>query len=284
MGEQVLAIDAWVNPNTPECARVWHDQRFPNQVRTEVFLESTQTIAQGCSIEATIGDMRAAGIERGVLSGMYSYSPWEDVEQFMEFLAAQCRAHPDAFIASGGLDPRTNYPGVKLLERMVRELDFRAFRVMPTLVGLPPDDAAYYPFYVKCIELGIPVTVNIGFPGPREDVTLQHPLHLDRVLRDFPELTLVGTHVGFPWQLEVIALLTRHPNFFLMTSAFAPKHYPREYLDFMNTRGAEKVMFATDYPLLPFERCVREALELPLEPDVMRRFLRDNALSVFRWD
>jgi predicted TIM-barrel fold metal-dependent hydrolase len=284
MTSGAFAIDTWVNPNTPDCARVWYEQQFPAQVRTEVFQSSTDLIGQGCSIEETITDMRSAGIDRGVLSGMYTYSPWPDVRDFFRFLADTCREHPDVFIASGGVDPRTGYEGVKTLEWMVRELDFRAFRVMPTLVGLPPNDAIYYPFYVKCIELDIPVTCNVGFPGPRMDVTLQHPLHLDRVLRDFPELKVIGTHVGSPWQLEVIAMLVKYPNFFLMTSAFAPKHYPREYLDFMNTRGAHKIMFATDYPLLPFDRCMNEARELPLKPDVMQRFLRDNALELFRWN
>lgn len=283
MSSEIQAVDAWVNPNTPECARVWYEQKYPNMVRNEVFKDSTELIAEGETIEQTIELMRAAGIERGVLSGMHTYAPNEDVKAFLESIASACAAHPGTFIAAGGVDPLTHYEGVKTLEWMVKELDFRAFRVMPALVGRPPSDATFYPFFVKCIELDIPVTVNVGFPGPRADVRPQHPLHLDRVLRELPELRVIATHVGFPWHLEVIALLSKYPNFQLMTSAFAPKHYPREYIDYMNTRGADKIMFATDYPLLPFDRCAREARELDLKPDVMRKFLRDNALEAFRW-
>lgn len=278
------AIDTWVNPNTPECARVWYDQHHPAVVRSEVFRSSAETIDRGEPIAKTVERMRDAGVERGVLSGMYTYAPDGDIERFLEMIAEACRDHPDVFIASGGVDPTTNYEGVKKLEWMVTELDFRAFRVMPTLVGRPPSDPIYYPFYVKCIELGIPITINVGFPGPREDPRPQHPLHLDPVLRDFPELTVVATHVGFPWHLEVVAMLQKYPNLYLMTSAFAPKHYPSEYIQFMNTRGAHKVMFATDFPLLPFDRCMREAEDLGLKPDVLRRFLRENALEVFRWN
>jgi uncharacterized protein len=281
---ELRAVDAWVNPNTPDCARVWYEAKYPNMVRTEVFKDASDDIGEGESIERTIELMHEAGIERGVLSGMHSYSPYERTEEFLEFIAGVCKQYPETFIAAGGVDPLTHYEGVKTLEWMVKELDFRAFRVMPSLVGRPPSDATYYPFYVKCIELDIPITVNVGFPGPRADVWPQHPLHLDRVLRELPELRVIATHVGFPWHLEVIAMLQKYPNFQLMTSAFAPKHYPREYIDFLNTRGSRKLMFATDYPLLPFDRCTAEAQELGLEPEVLTRFMRDNALEAFRWD
>jgi predicted TIM-barrel fold metal-dependent hydrolase len=69
----------------------------------------------------------------------------------------------------------------------------------------------------------------------------------------------------------------------MMTSAFLPKYLPDELIHFMNTRGQDKVMFATDFPFLPFDRAVEAAGALRLRPGVLEKYLRDNALRVFRW-
>lgn len=51
----------------------------------------------------------------------------------------------------------------------------------------------------------------------------------------------------------------------------------------MNTRGRDKVLFASDHPVLSFERCLGEAVQLPFREGVLEQYLRGNALRVFRW-
>jgi predicted TIM-barrel fold metal-dependent hydrolase len=173
---------------------------------------------------------------------------------------------------------------VRRLEKAVREYGFSGAYIMPSMIGLPPNHACYFPVYAKCVELGLPIKINVGVPGPLRPAALQHPMLLDEVLLAFPELTVVGVHLGHPWQREVVALLQKYPNFYLATSAWSPKYVPQEIWDFANTsRGINKVMWATDYPLLSVERCVREGWEVPLKDEAKRRYLRDNALEVFKF-
>ncbi len=133
-------------------------------------------------------------------------------------------------------------------------------------------------------RLNIPVVINIGFPGPLRYAKYQRPLDLDDVCITFPELTVVATHIGHPWHLETVALLQKHANFRLMTSGFVPKYVPQEIIHTLNTRAQHKVMFSADYPIQDFQRCVDEALKLPLRPGILRRYMRENALETFRME
>lgn len=282
-GDRPNVIDAWINPNPAVVAEVWHTQTHPRDVASRIFAAGEQ-IGQGHAIEQTLAEMDAAGVSAGVLSSMKEYSPYEDLMKFHQLTAELVAQFPDRFIAAGGVSPAEGVmEASRMAERLVKELDFRAIKVMPSIVGAPPDDRMYYPLYAKCCELGVPITVNVGFPGPRTPAEPHRPIHLDEVCRTFPELTVVMTHLGWPWHLEVIALLLKYEQLFLMTSAWAPRYYPAELVQFMATRGQGRVMFATDYPLLPFGRCVREALELNLPPEALESFLHGTAEKVFRW-
>jgi predicted TIM-barrel fold metal-dependent hydrolase len=160
----------------------------------------------------------------------------------------------------------------------------RLARVTPFLINRPPSDKVYYPLYAKCIELGVPISINTGIPGPPMPAEPQRPLYLDEVCLFFPELVLIMAHGADPWWGEAIRLLLKYPNLYMMTSAYAPKYLPAELIQFMNTRGQNKVLFASDHPVLSFERCLAEAEALPFRDGVLEKYLRSNALAVFRWD
>ena len=142
-------------------------------------------------------------------------------------------------------------------------------------------DAASYPVFAKCCELGLPVSVNTGIPGPPAPGQVQHPMHLDEVCLFFPELTVVMAHGADPWWAEAIRLMLKYPGLHLMTSAYAPKYLPRALLDFIDRRGGEKVIFASDHPVLAMRRCVDEARALTLKPERPAAYLSGNAQRLF---
>jgi predicted TIM-barrel fold metal-dependent hydrolase len=111
----------------------------------------------------------------------------------------------------------------------------------------------------------------------------QRPLYLDEVCLFFPDLVMIMAHGADPWWGEAIRLLLKYPNLYMMTSAYLPKYLPPELIHFMNTRGQDKILFATDFPFLPFDRAVTTARELPLRDGVAEKYLRDTARRVFRW-
>ncbi len=279
------AVDAWINPNPPEVAVVWREQEHPRDVATRLFKHRADEILNGLPIADMVERMRAVGIERGVLAAMTTASPWP-AREFYEWVARTVEEYPGVFIASGGVEPMAPMAAVRDVEYMVRELDFKLVRLMPAVVGLPPTAPQYYPVYAKCVELQVPVGITVGVPGPLVPADVQHVRHLDRICCDFPDLVVVASHMGNPWTEELVAYLAKFPNLYLMTSAWAPRHYPKPILDFLNSsRGKTKVMFATDYPLMGFERCMKEARQLPFASDeVADLFFRDNCLRVLGWN
>ena len=287
MGEYKL-IDPFLNMPGPKGQQRTQD---PNIAR---WFKDSKALFEGATPQEMLADMDETGIEMGILTcsaGGVPTNPYQvgqnvteegllaAYERFSEFKAAA----PDRIIGCIGIDPTGLMTSVRQLERAVREWGFNCCWMMPSLVGLPPNHAVYYPIYAKCVELDIPVKLNVGFPGPLRFADPQRPAYLDEVLIAFPELKVVGTHVGHPWQMETVGLLQKHANFYLITSGWAPRHVPQEIWDVVNRRAPNKLMWSSDYPILPMQRCVKEGWEVPLKDDVKRRYLRDNALEVFKF-
>src|SRR5580704_812835 len=260
------------------------------------WFKGSKAMSEGATLDEMVADMDAGDVEfahvtaaiMGRVSGP-TYGVGQDIpDQLFEALcrrpAELMQRFPGRFKASVGLDPTRVMGAVRRLEKAVREYGFSGAYIMPSMIGLPPNHASYFPIYAKCVELGLPIKINVGLPGPMRPAAIQHPMALDEVMLAFPELTVIGVHLGHPWQREVIALLQKYPNFYLVISAWAPKYVPQEIWDFANTRrGINKIMWATDYPAMSVERCVREGWEVPLKEEAKRRYLRDNALEVFRF-
>lgn len=91
-------------------------------------------------------------------------------------------------------------------------------------------------------------------------------------------------HGADPWWGVATRLMIKYANLHLMTSAYSPKHFPVELIHFMNTRGKNKILFASDHPALDLERCVTEARALDLREGVLEKFLYENANRFFFGD
>jgi uncharacterized protein len=146
---------------------------------------------------------------------------------------------------------------------------------------LPPTHALCYPLYAACVELDVPVCLQVGLTGPLRSSEPGRPLHVERVALDFPELKIVCGHIGYPWQGEMIALATKFPNVYIDTSAYKPKRYPPELVAFMKAHGRRKVMFGTNYPMLTPAVCLLEVDALGLDEEARALFLGGNARAVF---
>jgi uncharacterized protein len=228
-------------------------------------------------IAVTLEQMDQWGIAKGMVGVGGPNSPGE----------LAIKRHPDRFIASGNADPNKGVAGTKEIRRLKAEWDIRAVGVFPS--GTHPqvaiDDPLMYPIYNTCAELGIAVFCCAGVPGPRLPMAPQRVELIDRVMYDFPELTFVTRHGCEPWQDLAVKLMLKWPNLYYSTSAFAPKHYPKAIIDYANTRGADKIIYAGYYPMgLSLERIVTELRDVPFKDEVWPKFLRGNAARVLGLD
>jgi len=267
---RLLAIDCWLNPSTGMSN---YRPEFLVRVARDYFKREKEMF-EHTPLEELLRQMDAAGVERAVIT-MDGGNP--------EPVAEIARSFPGKFICSTVVDPTAGMATLRLLDKLVAKYDLRLARIIPFLINRPPNDKTYYPVYAKCIELDLPISINTGIPGPPMPAEPQRPLYLDEVCLFYPELKLIMAHGADPWWGEAIRLMLKYPNLHMMTSAYAPKYLPQELIQFMNTRGSHKVLFASDHPVLSFERCVNEAAALPFREGVLERYLRGNALALFRW-
>jgi len=264
------AIDCWLNLSTGAST---YRPEFLVRVAREYFKREKEMF-EHTPFEELLRQMDTAGVERAIIT-MDGANP----EPAYEI----AKAFPGKFICSSVIDPTSGMTALRLLEKLVSRYDLRLARIVPFLINRPPNDKVYYPVYAKCIELDLPISINTGIPGPPMPAEPQRPLYLDEVCLFYPELKLIMAHGADPWWGEAIRLMIKYPNLYMMTSAYAPKYLPPELIQFMNTRGRGKLLFASDHPVLSFERCLGEAAALPLREGVLERYLRDNALALFRW-
>src|SRR6185295_14335455 len=234
----------------------------------------SEEIFKDISVPELIEAMDRAAVEKCIIT--------TDAEHPSEHALSFPKDDPDRFVLSLSLDPRNGMNAVRALERMVRTQPVVLARITPFMVGaVPPNDRVYYPVYAKCIELDLPIAINTGLPGPPMPGQCQDPMYLDEVCVFFPELKLVMAHGADPWWDVAIRLMIKYRNLYLQTSAYAPRYFPPQLIHFMNTRGKDKIMFASDHPVLSFERCVKEAEELDLREGVLDKFLYSNAERLF---
>lgn len=195
------------------------------------------------------------------------------------------RRHPGRFIPSMSIDPNK---GVEELRNVVKNFELHGIRALTAFPSglfpqVPINDKKFYPFYAKCCELGIPIFVCAGVPGPRLQMMAQHVELIDEVMYDFPELVFVTRHGCEPWADLAVKLMLKWPGLHYSTSAFAPKHYPREIIQYANTRGADKIMYAGYFPMgLSLERIFNDLPGVPFKDEVWPKFLHENARRVLK--
>jgi len=276
-------IDIVVNlfgPDEVAAGQTGFDAGFMEQIRMP------QEMRCGVGMDDYLRLMDAANIEHSLLVAVRAGDPARrgSFEIPYEKVAAWCAAHPDRFSGLAGADPTRGMRQLADLH-MASELGFVGVHAYPHWFSLPPDAAQWYPIYAKCCELDLPFMLQVGQNLIyQKDVRLPsvaRPILLDRVAIDFPELTLIGIHVGIPWADEMIAMAWKHERIYIGLDAYAPKHLPASLVHYMNTYGNAKVLFGTDWPVIDPRRGVREMQAHGLRPESWQSIMRDNAIRIF---
>jgi uncharacterized protein len=224
-------------------------------------------------IDVTLAQMDRFGISTGLVS----------LSVNTEVTETALTRHPGRFAASFTIDPNEGMKGVDRLVKAYERWGVRAASFFPhgTSPQVAIDAPLAYVYYAKCVELGIPMFVTVGIAGPRVPSLVQHVERLDQVLYDFPDLVLVMRHGAEPWTDLAVKLMIKWPNLYYSTSGFAPKYYPTSIVDYANTRGAHKVLYAGYFPMgLTLERIFTEMADVPFNEDVWPEFLGANAARV----
>ena len=245
-------------------------------------------LQQGLTVEEHLAIMDEAGVDLALVPAIKAGDARVRDSWAVPYarVAEICDRHPDRFRGLAGVDPTLGMAGLRELETGVREHGFVGAHLYPHWFELAPDHARYYPIYAKCCELDVPIMMQVGhclsYGTSRTFPNVGRPQTLDTVACDFPELKLIGIHLGYPWTDEMISVAYKHRNVYIAGDAYAPRHWPAEFRRFADSWGQDKVLFGTDFPIIDPRRAMREIEELGMRPEPMAKLLGRNAEGLFR--
>jgi hypothetical protein len=246
-------------------------------------------------VQDVLAGMDRANVARALLPAKVYYRAEEpEVDALHRELARMAaesggRLKVVASILPPELGPATYWDvmqNVRLIRRAHAEYGIVGVHLTPSPWGIPPNDRWFYPVYAACVDLGLAVFTYVGMPGPLWPLVPNDPIHLDEVALAFPDLPIIAHHIGDPWVDVMVRLAAHHPNVFICTSAWSPRRYPDQLVEFIRrgwhgVAGCEKVLFATDFPLTDLDKTVKQARELDVGADQLKAILADNARKMF---
>lgn len=233
------------------------------------------------TVDDLVKEMEGSDVGSSILQAEHE---WGRDEDWNERVAQIVQKHSDRFACGfASVDPRRGMDAVREAERANRELGLRGVVFEPGFLKIAPTDRRCYPIYAKCVELGIPVGlhtgVNFSSHGP---IANGRPVLVDEVACDFPELTIICHHGGWPWPHESVAIAWKHPNVYLEFGAISPKYIADkggwgDMAHFMDSVLRDKILFGTDWPMIRHERVLTEVEKLGLREASLDAYLRGNA-------
>lgn len=234
-------------------------------------------------VDELISLMDEAGVEKVFLAKllMFSYfhkKPYEGCS--LEELAQVIKGHPNRFVGLATYNPNQIMESLREIEKAVKVYGFKGVYMHIFGFDIPLHDRKMYPLYTKCVELGIPCCMQVGYV--LEGMPSEHarPIYLDRIALDFPELVIVGTHTGYPWCEELVAVAYKFQNVYFGVSAHFPKYMDPTVVRNIDSRLRDKSIFGTNG--LPFKPMLSQINELGLREEAKNKLLRENAIKVFK--
>ncbi|MDD5288531.1 MAG: amidohydrolase family protein [Dehalococcoidales bacterium] len=237
----------------------------------------TERLVRGLTHDELVKMMDEAGVEKGLVS-IHSEKEHDWVRELR-------RKYPGKFLARFRVNPIANgiMNEVRTIKKLVKEEGLQIITITGYFVGVPCTDARLFPLYSLAVEYDLKVCIAVGYPGPAGFARTQSPLYVDEICYLFPEMKVVQTHLGHPWVEEAIHNVIKYPNCYLQTNEYRPKYFPPEFIHHLNSRAQDKVMWASGHPTITFQTSINDVKALPIRDDVRPKFLRDNALCLYKF-
>ena len=270
-------IDFRFRPNTPEiidgiknsnmfraaCKAIGFDARKPQP------------------LDAIVEDLDKLGVEVGVITGRDSETTYGSPNNNGSVLAF-CKAYPKKFVGFWGIDPHKGMAAVREIVKAVEEHGMKGIAIDPYLAHIPASEARFYPLYTKCCELNIPVFITMAPPPEVHGALLDYarPRDIDRVARDFPELTLIMSHGGYPYVDESIYVCQRNANVYMDISEYERSPQVATYVRAMNGPIADKVVFASAHPFIELKDALDAYKDFELTDENRNKVMYANAKRI----
>ncbi len=282
MAQDVKAIDFMYYVATPEFIAKWNDAKKGELIcRMERAIGGLPSFD---SINTMVRKMDDANVERVFITQTKMWSHWNKwmyMDTTLEDVVQYTRLYPDRFIGLAGYNPFRIKDSLREIEIAVREHGFKGVYVHIYGFDIPLHDPKMYPLFAKCVELDVPVSMQVGHVLEAMPSEHARPMCLDRIACDFPDLKMIGAHTGWPWVEELISVCYKWENVWLGIDAWMPKYLKPEVIQFIGSRmGQDRCLWGTNG--LPWKESLDQLEQLGLKSEAKRKLLRDNAVALFK--
>ena len=197
--------------------------------------------------------------------------------------------HADVALAFVSVDPTRGPEAVREARRLVATGRVHGLKLHPPLQQFYPNDRAAYPLYEVFAEAKLPVLFHTGHSGIGTGVPggggirlkFGHPMPIDDVAVDFPDLPIIMAHPSFPWQDEAISVCLHKPTVHIDLSGWSPKYFSPTLVQYANSLLRHKVLFGSDYPWITPDRWLADFAKIGIKDEVRPLILKENAARLF---
>ncbi len=282
MSKTIRAIDCMYYVATKEFMEKWDRAK---QGELECRMErAIGGLPRYNSIEEMIALMNEANVEKVFITQckMWSYwRKWMYMDTQLEDVLQYTQKYPDRFVGLAGYNPFRIKESLAEIELSVKKYNFKGVYVHIYGFDIPLHDRKMYPLYAKCVELDIPVSMQVGHVLEAMPSEGGRPIYLDKIASDFPDLKILGAHTGWPWVDELISVCYKWNNVWFGVDAWSPKYLSPQILQFISSRmGRDRCVWGTNG--LPWKENLAQWDEVGLKEEVMRKMLRDNVSELFK--
>ena len=174
-------------------------------------------------------------------------------------------------------------------EALVKNPKVVGFKFHPPDQGFYPSDKKFYSIWEVLQASNKPALFHVGFTvlGANTDggsgIALDYgrPIHLDTLARDFPRMKIVAAHPGWPWEQELIGVVTHKKNVHVDTSGYLAEQLPEIFLKAIGGRLQDKALFGTDFPYVDLEKALVSFDKVGFKDSAKEKMLHANARTLF---
>ena len=204
------------------------------------------------------------------------------------YVAGMRDRHETIIQAWAAIEPALGQAAIDEAKHAINDLNMIGFHFHPIMQHIRVDDKSFYPLWDEITQLKVPVMIDVGMtgmgagtPGGLGAKTRNaHPESIDALAADFPDLTIIMSHPGYPWIDETTAVALHKGNVFWEMSGWSPKYLPDSLKKDIRSRLKDKVMFGSDYPSIPYKRILSEWDQMGYSDDMLEKFFHRNAESI----
>lgn len=249
----------------------------------DAVLNTGEKYSAANNVADLLASMDSNGVDHAVMHAEHELGDVADA--LNRTVADIVEQHPDRFTGIGTISLE-NFTIPRALQQIDQciEMGFIGLSIEPAFFGLHLNEKTLYPIYAKALENNLLVALHTGINyTSNRPIGSENPLLLDEVACDFPGLTLVASHGGWPFIAEMVGVARKHPNIFIEFGGLAPKYIAEQGSGwammhrFMNSVLKDQILYGTDWPTMDHRRTLKEWQEMNLKPDVFELLMSGNA-------